>query len=1828
MPGSPAAAHWLRLASGHTSAQLAALSAISEDLRRLSPRDARRQQLLDGALWPALTAFDRPPLPALAARTALALASDGTLPHAVLTQQLVARSSAVQLPSALSVWASLLAAAVRLHLPGPDGGQAAAFDAQGPAAHPFLAAAAKNHALAEHLVVELSSELTASPTEQDLLARLALHGPFVSQALRGIPPGGDLSPGAAVRSDVQLAVLELLLSLLESAPKSHTAVAEQISRMILACLAELPAPSQEYTIGRMHAAVSRFDRLPCRSILVFSLTEHLYSLWHQRRFISSHTCAFVASILLDLSSDKPRTSMAECAAVIAVAASILIDAHSPAQVDAAGRLLLAVIPPFAISQRELDPLTRAVMMPLLATMSLPGLVPSQRTLVACLDFAMDKAAPVDPLALLSKIQTALLLQEPAGTASKTALERIVSELVAAQASARCLPYAQVLGVAISLLDPTPKGADLAWHSDALPHLSLLAIASRVFAREAESRSQALKAVASQMRESHTPYLLKLFSALLFALKNEPEPDIVHQIVTETIPALTALKDPFLSSACIRVALSSLQGGNLDTIIEIAGVQALVNIWAHKPRTWTQLRTHLFQWLHRFKGSRGGGRKKTPNEQRVHARIESFVLETVQSLCKEHPTTCGYDLLPFVIQFAKIPFASPQSRSMAIRAISSAIRNNLSSPQAAWNVVMQGVVAESLKNTDSLVLEAVCDYFATVGEKMIASEHYMLFAADILEKQLMPLSTHEDLSVRNAAFEAMAGFQPPQLFPLLPPHAEFIAERVGDPACPDSVRLLLGRLVFHECTTMRRPVFKGLAAADGVVAGAVRDLQGDAQTNMLSVVRRIGLGLAEAYESGKIAGAARAGLAVTVLLSVQRADRSEITLPSRPSPKHLLFASVLNAAVKDMALTDYPLARFETIDAWRMFWRTAFAETARALVDASGAAVPDRLQVVEAIFGELAGELVDGKLDASVAPSVLVNAMMAASGAVLAAHDLGFANACDCAADLADRSITLVSASFVKTDTRASVLAVLASLARAVHSSDDVRLKLILDTVFQLASHRNDADDADIVATTAAAGASRVLHHVLTSSTLLGQRGVLAYTSRLLEAFGDSAEWNAGAAMGLCELTDSSIFDDFVELVGRDCIESLVRQAVARVRVFAGYKNMESGPADDESVRAALSVATGLLARLPHLAPEDYLATLERAVKICQGESRFDGMLPHVLKALYRETVRLAGQDADEYGALLSSTLASALDTCSVPKHASHVRQAHLFALRGLLGLDHTLEWEARAFAADSSPLNDAVTRLAPLLTSRDDPKVVRACGWIVGSALWSLGCVLDSDGAHSTGRRDPRDYRRLNVDTSFVRNLHEQLRDAIDKKDVAAADFLVDAFLYAETVLPAADWSDILARLWTLDDSIHIPVLTLASSQAVGSPSKSFVNFFVEHMAAFTAELQRHTNIADVRKDLFSFVCSSQGIGRLLQLGGLGDGGSEADDHAKAKNEAVVSPSKVVEVLSPLLRHILLGLADVREVDASGRSVCENVSRLVRKCLPKQSVRSPLHRSIAQLSLQILEDMPRDVATDSVARALWHLAGCVMSDESTTFLLVRRAAEYARTALPKQMWVIAAAAAMGSDHAQRKALEGAFISAVRTAFEAGQPDKLASATNALLNVVETRPGLDDAVRADWIIKTLDLAIVAAGSASPRAARTVEALWSLAVSGQVAVGWGPLRRAARPSADASGDSTAQDDVSGSFEPDLVCVPAAFWSQLRLDAVQVLADQLRAWQAIERGDLPAAALSIAKRIGIILESTVDADRLTGRQAAAAGKQRLAVSAPMRLLVQRCAQAYPIL
>lgn len=242
------------------------------------------------------------------------------------------------------------------------------------------------------------------------------------------------------------------------------------------------------------------------------------------------------------------------------------------------------------------------------------------------------------------------------------------------------------------------------------------------------------------------------------------------------------------------------------------------------------------------------------------------------------------------------------------------------------------------------------------------------------------------------------------------------------------------------------------------------------------------------------------------------------------------------------------------------------------------------------------------------------------------------------------------------------------------------------------------------------------------------------------------------------------------------------------------------------------------------------------------------------------------------------------------------------ALRTLVGRDlqgkqssklpKELLWEIVA-CCENEVLNNAT------------PIIVRASGWCLGFVLSALITICNGAAGGGSSGMDPKDYRRLNGESSY-------LKASFDALKAGSAPYVKkllfeEVFLELENcILPPVDWRDVWDSVKGCigdgnRDEALLCFLAFASAQACDKSSKYLVSFVLETIQNCIAA--SHTN-----PHLAEFMVSKRGFGKLLELAGVGTKSYSASISASALQSVLLNALRTFSSSNFPYPFYLLGL--------------------------------------------------------------------------------------------------------------------------------------------------------------------------------------------------------------------------------------------------------------------------------------------------------------------------------
>ncbi|KAJ3163758.1 hypothetical protein HDU88_006250 [Geranomyces variabilis] len=1186
----------------------------------------------------------------------------------------------------------------------------------------------------------------------------------------------------------------------------------------------------------------------------------------------------------------------------------------------------------------------------------------------------------------------------------------------------------------------------------------------------------------------TPALhMSFLPAFLYVLKTDPTPLVQVQVLLRSLPALTRVNEPFVTAKVVGVVQSLLGdlNGASSGMLACVGLRALLEIWKNQGRVWSHLKGVLIGWVKRRRHGRpllftqGGSWE---NE----AEMEAAVVTTMRDGCLFKPQDCGQEVLPHLFALLQAPGLHVATAIAALQAVNVCVQADITDPRATWNVFMMQYVMRTGLDAQAEILASICEFYRLVAKKDDSSELYAAFKSEIITTHLLPLQSHTEPVVSEAALQALAAFPAPDLFPVLPAPRDLVA-RFANLAQPSAAApALMATFITHECVTMRRAVFKGFAAAQGAKISATETNEGTKSVTRLA--EDVEAEIRAAWEGGRASAGLRSGLAAFTLLTaskrVESAETQSLDLSKLP------FHRTLTNATRDLSLSDHPKFRTQAIPMWTRFWDACLlaaykridsssksGETPTPLADTEKL---KRVQQVENLVVEAVSDLLDKRLAEAHLPSLTVNVILSIAGLILASSSLGLTIAPEQAARVVDRLLNeyalqpeqdpdTYTDNQRSDDVQFAVALALACVTKALHANDDTRVKLVAKTLTaglaptNLTSHEwyQFACAHGLATLSAPANAIVTTQHV----SFLCAKHVSSSVRR---------GFLIGIAASLPLLKDSK----------DTTVTGLVDEALRLVTDFAaGNGEHDSAAIESASVLVSGAIAAQLVVTSKAEAAED---ALRKCVQIVAGKRNEEALYAEVLSAYALASYHITPTS----NALL-------LQLTELPRSAApSTRVAAYLALPALLGLATASLHQNRK--PDPPLLRRVIDQLRTVVVS-PEPKVARVAGWVLGTIL--AGCEQDDAGRSDmmsaageavAGNKDPADYSRLNAGSSYLRAVFDALSEITCVPTAEGRDALFQALMLVDVPLPPVDWSRVDALNNERSGMSPGPMFAIAAKHAGPTSAKSSV-------AIYIAGLQK---LIDQKSPLLAD--RALGIPRLLNLGGLlpDDEALDADTSASSLPATghvpvAIAGSKLVQLFS----------AAVSAVFATPDGMAHRQLALcMEPYLTPDSSSPTLRTSLLRELLTAYASLPDNPATQDDVVTIRALSTCFAADlDALSSLPLPKTQQMSESPSAKQIWAVCRLAELAHlhpwiphrlVHVAPGGPNAAVVHVVRSALVARENRK--HALSALLTTVRnTMPegsGPPPAkVILQWVVLLLDIAIVlcAHGQAAGQA---VEAAW--------------------------------------------------------------------------------------------------------------------------------------
>jgi hypothetical protein len=201
-----------------------------------------------------------------------------------------------------------------------------------------------------------------------------------------------------------------------------------------------------------------------------------------------------------------------------------------------------------------------------------------------------------------------------------------------------------------------------------------------------------------------------------------------------------------------------------------------------------------------------------------------------------------------------------------------------------------------------------------------SEPYSEFKQVIVDEYLAVLIHVSDVSVKQAALDALACFPVPDILSLLPDKAKLYVDDIYETGANVGHAPILVSLISHELDHMRRGFFlddgtskssSGKKGNDGGDNGALSNTKED----------QIGGLFVAAWENARTSPGLRSGYSIAVLQSAQHHLNPELQANTMETIAKTKWYRCLGTCLGDIGLTDHILVRLSSHGAWQSFFGT-------------------------------------------------------------------------------------------------------------------------------------------------------------------------------------------------------------------------------------------------------------------------------------------------------------------------------------------------------------------------------------------------------------------------------------------------------------------------------------------------------------------------------------------------------------------------------------------------------------------------------------------------------------------------------------------------------------------------------------------------------------------------------------------------------------------------------------------------------------------------------------------------------------------------------------------
>jgi hypothetical protein len=199
-----------------------------------------------------------------------------------------------------------------------------------------------------------------------------------------------------------------------------------------------------------------------------------------------------------------------------------------------------------------------------------------------------------------------------------------------------------------------------------------------------------------------------------------------------------------------------------------------------------------------------------------------------------------------------------------------------------------------------------------------------------------------------------------------------------------------------------------------------------------------------------------------------------------------------------------------------------------------------------------------------------------------------------------------------------------------------------------------------------------------------------------------------------------------------------------------------------------------------------------------------------------------------------------------------------------------------------------------------EPKASRIAGWALSKLTRNYGNSEEEDSLNfdyssssSFGQKDPPDYRRLHLSSSYLRSVYDLL--CLSTHNMGTCEKILNLVLCKlDDPLPLVNWGKplipMLDDLTDRSESFMMTIFSFVSKNVSNTSSKSLVEIFTHFL-----------QLKKIPSTLRPLYLSDMGAGKLLELGGLFDVHSTPSDNIL---QMALAPTKIIEILKGLVEGL------------------------------------------------------------------------------------------------------------------------------------------------------------------------------------------------------------------------------------------------------------------------------------------------------------------------------------